>query len=108
MKITAENMIEQAEAFRTEGNGNTLLDYFDEQMGVNEDRVKEVTGCDLSKPITTPEEALLFAKMCQMAWSGLPDRSSIRVYPFFKLCDFAEFWCEEGCVLLAEPGPELS
>lgn len=104
MKITAENLVEQAEALRSENNGETFLDYLYEHICVTEVLFAEHTNVVLSKPIETIEDALLFAKACQKVWSALPDRASIREYPFFKICDLAEFWCEEGCVMLAEPG----
>lgn len=101
MKITAENLVEKAEKLRSYNNGDTLQDYLYEQIGVTSVVFENHTGVDLSKPIETVEAALQFAKACQKVWSALPDRSSIRVYPFFEICDFAEFWCEEGCVMLA-------
>ena len=104
MRITAENLVEQAEALRSENNGETLQNYLYEQMNVTPDVLQTYTDVDLSDPIVTVESALLFAKACQKLWDALPNRASIRVYPFFKICDLAEFWCQEGCVMLAKLG----
>lgn len=106
MKITPENLVEQAEVLRSENNGETLQNYLYEQMNVTPDTFETYTDVDLSKPIETVEAGLQFAKACQKVWSALPDRASIREYPFFKICDLAEFWCEEGCVMLAVSGSE--
>lgn len=106
MKITPENLVEQAEALRSENAGETFQNYLYEQMNVTPDVFQTYTDVDLSKPIDTVESALEFAKACQKVWGALPDRASIREYPFFKICDLAEFWCEEGCVMLAVSGSE--
>ncbi len=107
MTITIENLVEKAEALRSENNGETLQNYLYEQMNVTPHVFETYTDVDLSKPIVTVKEALLFAKACQKVWTALPDRASIREYPFFQICNLAEFWCEEDwSKMLAESGSE--
>lgn len=46
------------------------------------------------KAVETSDDPILVTKFFQHLWSALPDNKSIRSYPFFTLCDLAEFYCE--------------
>lgn len=44
--------------------------------------------------VATSEDVVLVTRFFQKFWEALPDNKSIRRYPFFTICDLAEYYCE--------------
>lgn len=57
------------------------------------DYAEERTKTNLAD-LATSQDIILVTKFFQKFWEALPDNKSIRVYPFFTVCDLAEFYCE--------------
>ncbi|KGT87463.1 hypothetical protein NG99_23235 [Erwinia typographi] len=100
--MTDDNVVEQIASFRTGSRffANSMNDgyiaYFqkgdDMPDGIDTDAITTEAGTDINSEVTTTDQALLFCKWLSLFIDALPDDESIRFGPFFRMCDFRDYY----------------